>query len=142
VELETGIKKGQAFCESPAARAALERYAMGRAKAHFVAAGWDVTDVSKTKPFDLLCSRDESGELHIEVKGTVSAGTKVLLTRNEVKHAKDHPELAVLFIVSDIELSPDDNGRVVASGGLDKMALPWIIDDSDLTPLAYEYRCS
>jgi|SRR6185503_7298494 len=61
---------------------AVEHRAVTAAIEHFEAAGWTVEDVGDFRPYDLHCTKD-GRTLHVEVKGTTSAGEKVILTRNE-----------------------------------------------------------
>ena len=60
-------------------------------------------------------TRDDE-ELHVEVKGTVGAGTAVNLTMNEVRHARDYPNCA-LAVVSGITIQYPVDGDPSASGG-------------------------
>ena len=97
-------------------------------------------DVSAYRPYDLHCSRPDGRELHIEVKGTSTDGSGVLLTRNEVKHAHAYFPLVSLFIVANVQLQPANNGTFTASGGRIIVREPWNLNDDDLTALAYSYR--
>jgi hypothetical protein len=68
---------------------AVELRAIGVAKQHYEAAGWDVEDVSATRSFDLLCTREHDRTLLVEVKGTSGASLdEVAFTRNEVSVAR------------------------------------------------------
>ena len=125
---------GQAWGGTAEGRRAIESYAMLLAKQHFAGLWPEVMDVSATNPFDLLC-RDSTRELHVEVKGTTSLGSSVLLTRNEVQHAHDHTGCVALFIVSNILV----NGSRCA-GGVIKIIEPWNISDDELEPIAFECR--
>ena len=73
------------------------------------------------------------------MKGLSAGGSEVMLTRNEVTHAREFPR-AALFVLSHIEVSYDDTGNPVADGGVPHVCDPWNIDDGELTPLAYSYR--
>jgi hypothetical protein len=71
------------------------------------------------------------------VKGTTSAGEKVILTRNEVKlHMNDHPDNG-LIVVHHIDLQPGEPPQ--ASGGLLLVMIPWLLDGERLEPIGYEY---
>ena len=59
-----------------------------KASEHYSDLGWSVGDVSLSESYDLRCTR-QGEELHVEVKGTTSQGERVLLTRNEVAHARE-----------------------------------------------------
>ena len=111
---------------------------MDIAKRYYEGEGWKVDDVSATESFDLRCNR-KGDELHVEVKGLSREAATVILTHNEVEHAREHR--TALFVLSNITTSPDEDGTLVASGGDCRVFNdPWEPDDNDLTPLAYSYR--
>jgi hypothetical protein len=132
---------GQGINLDPKERKAVEDYSMTLAKRHFQQRGWkDVRDVSRDESYDLMCLSPGNSELHVEVKGTTSAGTDVILTRNEVTHARQYYPNAALFIVSGIQLSQDAVGEVVAHGGTLGVLHPWDIDaDGSLEAVQYRY---
>lgn len=133
-------RRGQGFRQSAEQRTAIDRYAMRAATDHLEAAGWDVTDRSVDHPYDLFCAR--AGErVHVEVKGTTSDGSAVLLTPNEVAHARAaYPETALL-IVHGVSLAIDEEGEWFASGGDIKLILPWEIDaGGSLHSTGYSYE--
>jgi hypothetical protein len=106
---------------------------------HFEDLGWSVQDVGGTRPFDLLCHRD-GGELRVEVKGTTQAGNSVLLTSGEVRHALDYfAGTLALYILQEISIDMTAAEPRV-SGGVARVLTPWILDEAQLTPIAYEYR--
>ncbi len=78
-------------------------------------------------------------QLHVEVKGTTSAGLELILTRAEVeKQRKCYPDNA-LVVVHSIEL--DRTGEEPAtSGGVLHCTSPWAVEDADLTVISYAYR--
>jgi hypothetical protein len=96
---------GQGWAGSAEGRRAVEAYAMRLAKSHYQALWAEVLDVSGSQPFDLLC-RDGDRELRVEVKGTTTPGFSILLTRNEVRHARAHDGRMALFLVSEIMVDP------------------------------------
>jgi hypothetical protein len=112
---------------------AVERHAMAVAEAHYGALGWSVSNVSRWECFDLLCTREGGEELHVEVKGTESDGGHVLVTANEVEHARGCSD-AALFVVGRIAV---EGGS--ASGGNVVYAGPWALDDARLRPVTYSY---
>ena len=62
---------------------------MSVAAAFFASKGYTVENTAARKPYDLAVTKD--GVAHtVEVKGTASAGDKVILTRGEVEHAGYH----------------------------------------------------
>ncbi len=96
-----------------------------------------VKDVHGTESFDLVCQTTNSAK-HVEVKGTTTAGAEVLLTPNEVEHARRYPDVA-LFILADIVVKRDTDGTVSASGGRRVVFDPWVIGLGTLTPVGYRY---
>lgn len=135
-ELETGIPRGHPYHNSKAARKAIELRAMQLAIEHYGKRGWSVNpDVSRNRPYDLACTRGKE-ELRVEVKGKAN-GWNVILTRNEVRNAREFPSVA-LFIVSGIEVRESD-GRPVAYGGRHREWNPWNVDEGQLDCIQYEY---
>ncbi|MDQ2631116.1 MAG: DUF3883 domain-containing protein [Actinomycetota bacterium] len=135
-ELAGQSSEGQGYESFTPRRKAIEDHAMSEATAYYEREGWDVTDVSRRRSYDLLCRRGEE-VLHVEVKGTTSSGAKVLLTRNEVEHARGtFPEIA-LFVVSGIGVSGDPPR---ASGGSSRVISPWDVEQGSLVELAFEYE--
>jgi hypothetical protein len=112
---------------------------MAKAIEYFTSRGWTVRDVSARRSYDLECSRRRGREwLHVEVKGTTSRGLAVLLTANEVGHAREaHPNTA-LFVLAQVRVVEGDPPR--ATGGVAIIRQPWDVDVGTLVPLAYEYR--
>lgn len=138
-ELAGKSTSGQGFKVDPRERQAVEKYAMQLATAHYEAQGWTVKNVSTTESYDLRCTKKGAVELHVEVKGTTSEGTTVLLTPNEVEHARAKYPNVALYVVSDICIITDNDGEVQTQGGLVTHFEPWQIDQSSLKPIGYEY---
>jgi hypothetical protein len=119
------------------AKVAVEALAMNRAT-EFYSMDWNVEDVHGTKSYDLICRRQ--GEVkHVEVKGTTTDGMEVILTPNEVKHARENPCTA-LFVVSNITIQRAEDGTVTATGGKCHRYDPWQLDDGILKPLGFRYQ--
>src|SRR5437879_6402374 len=76
-------RSGQGYILDADPRRAIEQYAMEHAKAFYEEQRWSVVNVSVTHSYDLLCTSATGKELHVEVKGTTSDGTQILLTANE-----------------------------------------------------------
>ncbi|WP_406178676.1 MrcB family domain-containing protein [Streptomyces canus] len=131
-------RAGQGFLLTSGERRAIERHSVRMATEHFEAQGWSVKDVGDKESFDLLLTMGER-RLHVEVKGTTSAGLEVILTRAEVeKQRKYYPDNA-LVVVHSIEL--DRTGaEPVTSGGALHCTSPWVVEDEDLTVISYAYR--
>jgi hypothetical protein len=125
------------FRQSAPARRAIELRAMKLAADFLKEHGCtDICDVSSSESYDLRC-RFDAEELHVEVKGTTSEGERVLLTRNEVAHAREwHPSVA-LVVVAGIDLA-ERGGVQVAVGGHARIIHPWEVLDTALEPISYE----
>jgi hypothetical protein len=125
------------FRQSAGERRAIELRAMDVAEEYLTELGCaQFENVSAHESYDLRCRLDGQ-EVHVEVKGTTSEGARVLLTRNEVAHAREyHPNVA-LVVVSGITLTArGDDAR--ADGGQPCAILPWELLDDALEPIAYE----
>ena len=109
--------------EAPAKRV-VELYAMDLARRHYEQEGYSVDDVSQRESFDLRCERG-GRTLRVEVKGTTSGASKVLITPAEHKHALEHFPNVALYLVSHIRLSEPSRGRPSASGGVEREVSPW-----------------
>ena len=129
---------GQGYAVNTEAKKATEEYAQKKAIAYFEDKNYQVTDVLKNHPYDIHCQKDKE-ELHVEVKGTTGAGKSVILTRNEVAHARENKQRMALVIVNCIDLNLDD-GKLKASGGVVHVYNPWDVDDGDLSALQYQYE--
>jgi hypothetical protein len=136
-ELAGAAAEGQGYESVTPRRKAIEVRAMAAATQYFRTRGWTVRDVSSTRSYDLECTRRGQPPLHVEVKGTTSTGHSVLLTANEVAHAREFPHSA-LFVLHGIRISGGNPPR--ATGGRARVFDPWDIADDHLEPLAYAYR--
>jgi hypothetical protein len=129
---------GQGFLVSQAVRKVIEEHAVAEAIRYYRGQGWVVEDVGSSESYDLRCTREGAGELHVEVKGTTGRGESVILTHNEVLHARTWPEVD-LFVVTEIEVEGRDTDHPVASGGVAHLCRNWKPAEKDLTPLGYSY---
>jgi len=132
-------KAGQGFASTAEFRTAVEMHAMKVATGYFEAKGYEVEETSKNRPYDLVATKGDK-TVYVEVKGTTTSGEKVFLTKNEVAHAQEHPGQCVLFVVHGIEVESDEEGQVVASGGVYRIIEDWVPEDEDLVALAFQYR--
>lgn len=123
------------FVMSPRIRKAIEQYAMNLAKRHYECEGYSVEVIGK--PYDLRCTSGKRGTLYVEVKGTQGDGLEVLLTPNEVAHARLRGNRMALFVVSGIAVSDHGTENPVASGGDVTIYQPWDIDSGELEPIGY-----
>jgi hypothetical protein len=127
---------GQGFQAAVAARRTIEMHAMARAITHYEAMGYVVEDVSATSSYDLRC-RGNDKEVHVEVKGTTTTGAWVLLTANEVAHARaQHPDCD-LFVVSGIQV--DAETLEISGPGTATVWEQWVVDDGRLDAIAYQF---
>lgn len=119
-------------------RKAVEQRAMEVTHIHLSSSWTKIKDVSATKPCDFICYSDEK-KLYVEVKGTTGLGESVTITRNELALARAQFPNTLLAVVSEIEL---DRGTdpPTASGGNLTLLSPWVIQQEDLEPLAFEYK--
>lgn len=116
---------------------AVEALAMYTAT-EFYSQAWDVEDVHGRESYDLICRRGDEVK-HVEVKGTTTDGAEVILTPNEVRHARKYPCTA-LFALSNISVERAEDGTVTATGGTRHLYDPWRVDDGILTPLGFRYQ--
>jgi hypothetical protein len=97
----------------------------------------NIKDVGKNHSYDIAAKLDGT-DFYIEVKGTISLGEKVVLTKNEVLlHRQEYPNNA-LIVVSQIDL--DRGEPPSAKGGAVRFISPWEIHDSDLEALGFDYK--
>ena len=129
--------RGQGFQLDQDVKVAVEAHAMNAAT-EFYGKAWKVEDVHGTESYDLICRRDSEVK-HVEVKGTTTDGAEVILTRNEVRHAREYPCVA-LFVLSNITVERAEDGTVTATGGTRRIYAPWRLDDGILTPLGFRYQ--
>jgi hypothetical protein len=126
-----------------AERRVIEEHAVGVAKRHLESESWGfaVEDVGKIESYDLHAVKD-GAVIKVEVKGTTSDGSEVVLTRNEVLlHQSEFPANA-LAIVRNIKLRRSKDSPPSASGGELILAMPWALKDDSLAPIAYRYTTS
>jgi hypothetical protein len=101
------------------------------AKNHFRNLGFHVEDHSRTKPYDLHCTKGTS-ILYVEVKGTRSLGDEIQLTPNEVEHTRIHGDKSVLFVVHSVQVTGTKIPTV--NGGKVRIMNPFILDKGTLRP--------
>jgi hypothetical protein len=92
-------------------------------------------DHSKNQPYDLCCRRKKD-VLYVEVKGTQTTGTGVILTSGEVEFARRHRENMALFVFHSIKVSRSRN----LSDGTECLIMPWDVDHGSLKPMSYKYE--
>jgi hypothetical protein len=119
------------------AKLVVEAHAMKLARTHYSRLG-AVVDTASHRSWDYEV--DIAGDRwHVEVKGTTGDPVEVILTPNEVAHAKAYPFVA-LYVVSNIEVQTGPNDERITSGGTVTCFHPWTIDDGELRAVGYKYR--
>jgi hypothetical protein len=129
--------RGQGFLLDQEVKVAVETRAMNAAT-EFYTASWNVEDVHGNHSYDLVCRRGDE-VVHVEVKGTTTDGAEVILTPNEVKHAREYRH-TVLFVLSEIKVERAEDGTVAARGGVPHRYDPWNLDEGTLTPVGFRYQ--
>lgn len=129
-----GAAAGQGFVGDPGWRRSLEMHAMEAAMRHFREEGYTPHDEHARNPYDLRCTKGDE-ELFVEVKGTTTNGTAVLVTSGEVRFARRNAPRTALFIFHSIER--DSSGR--PRGGKIAIVDPWSPSEESLSPVGYSY---
>jgi hypothetical protein len=135
--IEGEIETSAGFQPNAKIRRVVEQHAMQRAAKEFRKRGYDVKDVSKRKPFDLLCTKANEKK-YVEVKGTQGRGSEIILTAGEVKFIRSNGANCILCVVLDIQVSGSNEPK--AQGGALNLSEPFDIATGLLTPLAYMFR--
>lgn len=134
----TSVLSGQDFGLTAAEKKTIEMHAVKLAIEYLSKLGYtDIKDVGDTESFDLLALSPEN-QIAVEVKGSTGAANSVILTKNEVSFQKDAYPLNGLFIVSNIELTKGE--KISAQGGDIQFISPWLIDESSLKAISYNYQ--
>lgn len=126
----------QGYESDPVLRRVIEQYAVAWARNHYLSNGYCVTELGK--PYDLFCERDGES-LHVEVKGSRSMLSSVILTVNEVKDARDSSWRSDLFIVEGICIDVSNEAKPLASAGNARVLRNWNPKDADLSPNRFSY---
>lgn len=135
----TPVRKGggQGYLSDAEKRAAIERYAVAKAIAHYREEG--ATEIEELgKPYDL---RVVIGgvERHVEVKGSIGVGVAaVQLTQGEVDHA-DRYQPTDLFVVDGVVATRTQDGGIETSGGSVRLWSDWRPDRGALRPTHLRY---
>ncbi|HEU5155684.1 MAG TPA: DUF3578 domain-containing protein [Streptosporangiaceae bacterium] len=129
---------GQGLQLTAGERRAVELQAMRVATGHFQWLGWSIKDVSAKESYDLRLQKGDE-RLHVEVKGTTSTGTQIVLTRSEVEKQRVFAPANALVVVHSIELDRTATPPR-ATGGILHCVSPWTIEETDLTVVSYFYR--
>lgn len=116
-------------------RKQIEDVAQDRLMQHYRSNGWDVEDCRFGNPFDAKATKGDRVE-YLEAKGTTTEGKRVIVTRNEVAFAGDHPGECVIGLVVGITLT--DTGDLDTTSG-ELQLFRWEPQDENLDPLHYDY---
>ncbi|MDQ0239285.1 protein NO VEIN domain-containing protein [Arthrobacter bambusae] len=115
-------------------RKAIEDAAQERLMDLYRTDGWTVTDTRQNRPYDAVAVRGTES-LYLEAKGTQSRGQSVIVTRNEVDHARSHPGSCIMGVWSGMRLI---DGVVDPAAGTFR-SFPFDPDQGTLWPLDYEW---
>ena len=118
-------------------RKLVEMHAMRVATTYYEEQGFEVTDVSATHSYDLICTSDTEDRL-VEVKGLQGGPSTVQLTANEVMNARDSETTTDLFVVHGIRFLNDKETQ--PDSGLVIRYEDWEPDDIDLVATQFTYR--
>ncbi|MCR1161653.1 DUF3883 domain-containing protein [Paenarthrobacter sp. UW852] len=127
---------GQGLQMDPEVRKAIEDAAQDRLMAYYRERGWTVTDTRTNRPYDAEAVMGDQ-LLYLEAKGTQSVGGSVIITRNEVDHARNHAGQCRMGIWSGMRLRPD--GTVDPDAGRFQ-ELDFAPEDQDLVPRDFDWR--
>jgi len=129
---------GQGFVLTSAERRAIELHSVRAATEYFTAQGWSVKDVGATRSYDLHLRRGRE-KLHVEVKGTTSDGSQVILTRAEVERQREFAPNNALVVVYAIGLDRNMDPPLTTGGTL-HCTSPWPINEESLTVVSYIHQ--
>lgn len=125
---------GQGLQMDAVVRRAIENAAQDRLMGYYRNRGWTVTDSRQNRPYDAVAVRDTE-RIYLEAKGTQSGGDSVIVTRNEVNHARQHPGLCTMGVWSGMRIT---DGVVDPDAGTFRI-LPFNPDDGQLLPRDFDW---
>jgi hypothetical protein len=129
-------EQAEGFQSDPRIRKTIEKHAMKEAQKALEKRGFSkFENTSATKPFDFTCWR-KGKTFFIEVKGTQTAGKSVILTKNEVEHAKANPGYSILVIVHSVKMA----GKDIAKAGIPEVTEKWDLMEGELTATQYLWK--
>lgn len=126
---------GQGLQMDPEIRKAIEDAAQDRLMQHYRDEGWNVTDTRHNRPYDAEAIKGDE-RVYLEAKGTQSKGETVIVTRNEVEHARLHPGLCMMGIWSEMRLTREN--AVDPESGVFNI-LQFDPDKGDLNPRDFDW---
>lgn len=125
---------GQGLQIDAEVRKIVEDAAQGRLMDYYRDKGWAVTDTRQNRPYDAVADKGTE-RLYLEAKGTQNRGESVIVTRNEVLHARQHPGKCVMGIWADMNLV---DGVVDHESGKFRI-VPFAPEDQDLRPRDFDW---
>lgn len=129
----------QGYVESSAVRKAIEGHAINAAIAHYSTLG--ATEIEELgKPYDLKVMFPDR-ETHVEVKGSLRTLDTVILTKNEVQHARQNAGTE-LVVVDQIHLSTLPEGVIETSAGRLRIWVDWAPSEKSLVALTFSHVLS
>jgi hypothetical protein len=118
-----------------AKRKKVEDAAQARLMRHFDEDGWAVRDTRVGNPYDAVA--EKPGHIrYLEAKGITSACASVIVTRGEVRWARQHLGECVIGILSDVRFLP--GGDVDPDSGI-FCVYDWNPDAGQLVPLDFDW---
>jgi hypothetical protein len=135
--VEQEIERSAGFQHNSRIRKAVELHAMTWAHNEFESRGYKVEDVSKKEPYDLRCTKPHEVKF-VEVKGTQTNGTAIVLTAGEVNHIKENASDSVLCVVHGIIVK--GTRRPKTSGGKLSLMEPFDLSAGLLKPHAFTFH--
>lgn len=125
---------GQGLQMDAVVRRAIEIAAQDRLMGYYRDCGWTVTDTRRNRPYDAVAARGAE-RIYLEAKGTQSRGDSVIVTRNEVDHARQYPGLCMMGVWSGMRLV---DGEVDRETG-DFRIVDFNPEDRQLRPRDYDW---
>jgi hypothetical protein len=128
-------ERAAGFQSNAAIREAIEEHSMIKARAYLAGKGYSkFKNTAKYECYDYTC--DKNGVTHfVEVKGTQTLGTSIILTRNEVKHIAAYPTVSILVLVHSISVK--GTKKISVRGGDILVRESWELNPRDLIPMHY-----
>ncbi|GAB2753585.1 protein NO VEIN domain-containing protein [Sinomonas soli] len=126
--------RGQGLQMDAAVRKEIENAAQDRLMSVYRDEGWTVTDTRQNRPYDAVAVKGAE-KIYLEAKGTQSQGNSVIVTRNEVDHARQHPGQCRMGVWSGMRLV---NGEVDLEAG-EFGIIDFDPEDKDLRPRDFDW---
>lgn len=127
---------GQGYVVDSVVRRAIEQHAVKTAIDHYRSRGASKI-VEVGKPYDLRMLI-AGKEIHVEVKGSLQTLSTVIVTRNEIIHARRTPDTE-LIVIDQIELTTQLDGIVKTAGGRVRVWRPWAPAKESLKAMVFEH---